>query len=82
MLLGGKPTTLTQDLGGCGKRLPTSLRLCSTPRVWTVAVVWDTAAASEAEMADVCEPLMTSLDVRNVYDGAQRSFSFALCRQA
>jgi hypothetical protein len=72
-LLSGDTKRCDRDERGCGQEAPIRHSLSRAPSVFTISLAWDTAQASEAEVAATMAALGTTLRPERVFRGAASS---------
>lgn len=63
-LMGSDTKGCDRDLRGCGRQMPVTFQLMRLPQVFTISLAWETAQASEVEVAETMQARRTCLPSR------------------
>ena len=63
-LMGSDTKGCDRDLRGCGRQMPVTFQLMRLPQVFTISLAWETAQASEVEVAETMQARRARLPAR------------------
>ena len=72
-LIGSDTKGCDRDLRGCGRQMPVTFQLMRLPQVFTISLAWDTAQASEVEVAETMQVRRARLPARPSLSRASRA---------